>query len=107
MLNVAGIVRPRRTSPRATTIDYEKDCGKRAICLWRARRSMEVQQPGWGQQVYDLRHAVLSPGTVVPEEMRVQMSKAVTTIADRETSTNPGMAGRGGRVRPATIPGEP
>jgi len=51
VLNVAGIVRPRDISAR-NTIDYEKIAEAR-ISYGGRGRSMEVQQPAWGQQVYD------------------------------------------------------
>jgi flagellar L-ring protein precursor FlgH len=51
VLNVAGIVRPRDITAR-NTIDYEKIAEAR-ISYGGRGRSMEVQQPGWGQQVYD------------------------------------------------------
>ncbi len=51
VLNVAGIVRPRDISAR-NTIDYEKIAEAR-ISYGGRGRSMEVQQPAWGQQVFD------------------------------------------------------
>ena len=51
VLNVAGIVRPRDVSARYT-IAYDKIAEAR-ISYGGIGRSMEVQQPGWGQQLYD------------------------------------------------------
>jgi flagellar L-ring protein precursor FlgH len=51
ILNVAGIVRPRDISSR-NTIAYDKIAEAR-ISYGGRGRSMEVQQPGWGQQIYD------------------------------------------------------
>jgi flagellar L-ring protein FlgH len=51
VLNVAGIVRPRDISSR-NTIAYDKIAEAR-ISYGGRGRSMEVQQPGWGQQLYD------------------------------------------------------
>lgn len=51
VLNVAGIVRPRDISAR-NTIAYDKIAEARVSYGGRGR-SMEVQQPGWGQQLYD------------------------------------------------------
>jgi flagellar L-ring protein precursor FlgH len=51
VLNVAGIVRPRDISAR-NTIAYDKIAEAR-ISYGGRGRSMEVQQPGWGQQLYD------------------------------------------------------
>ena len=51
LLNVAGIVRPRDIS-RSNTISYEKIAEAR-ISYGGRGRIMEVQQPGWGQQLYD------------------------------------------------------
>ena len=48
---VAGIVRPRDIS-RDNTIGYEKIAEARISYGGRGRLT-EVQQPGWGQQVYD------------------------------------------------------
>jgi flagellar L-ring protein precursor FlgH len=52
ILNVAGIVRPRDIS-KENTISYEKIAEAR-ISYGGRGRLMEVQQPAWGQQVYDL-----------------------------------------------------
>ena len=51
LLNVAGIVRPRDIS-RDNTISYDKVAEAR-ISYGGRGRIMEVQQPAWGQQVYD------------------------------------------------------
>jgi flagellar L-ring protein FlgH len=51
VLNVAGIVRPRDIS-RGNTISYEKIAEAR-ISYGGRGRLMEVQQPGWGHQIYD------------------------------------------------------
>jgi len=51
VLNVAGIVRPRDIS-KENTISYEKIAEAR-ISYGGRGRLMEVQQPAWGQQVYD------------------------------------------------------
>ena len=51
ILHVAGIVRPRDIS-KDNTISYEKIAEARISYGGRGRIS-EVQQPGWGQQVYD------------------------------------------------------
>ncbi len=51
LLNVAGIVRPRDIS-KENTIPYDKIAEAR-ISYGGRGRSSEVQQPGWGQQVYD------------------------------------------------------
>ncbi len=51
LLNVAGIVRPRDIS-KDNTISYEKIAEAR-ISYGGRGRSSEIQQPGWGQQVYD------------------------------------------------------
>jgi len=51
LLNVAGIVRPRDIS-KDNTISYEKIAEARISYGGRGRMS-EVQQPSWGQQIYD------------------------------------------------------
>ncbi len=51
VLNIAGIVRPRDIASD-NTITYEKIAEARISYGGRGRIS-EVQQPGWGQQVYD------------------------------------------------------
>ena len=51
VLNVAGIVRPRDIG-RTNTIPYEKVAEAR-ISYGGRGRLMEVQQPAWGQQIYD------------------------------------------------------
>ncbi len=51
LLNVAGIVRPRDIS-RDNTIPYNKVAEAR-ISYGGRGRIMEVQQPAWGQQIYD------------------------------------------------------
>lgn len=51
-LQVAGIVRPRDVS-KDNTIAYDKIAEARISYGGRGRIS-EVQQPGWGQQVYDI-----------------------------------------------------
>ena len=51
LLNVAGIVRPRDIS-KDNTIPYDKIAEAR-ISYGGRGRSSEVQQPAWGQQVYD------------------------------------------------------
>ena len=51
LLNVAGIVRPRDIS-KDNTISYDKIAEAR-ISYGGRGRSSEVQQPGWGQQIYD------------------------------------------------------
>jgi flagellar L-ring protein precursor FlgH len=51
VLHVAGIVRPRDIS-RNNTIPYDKIAEAR-ISYGGRGRLMEVQQPAWGQQIYD------------------------------------------------------
>jgi flagellar L-ring protein FlgH len=51
VLRIAGIVRPGDIT-RNNTISYEKIAEARVAYGGRGRL-MEVQQPGWGQQVYD------------------------------------------------------
>lgn len=51
LLNIAGIVRPRDIS-KDNTISYEKIAEAR-ISYGGRGRSSEIQQPAWGQQVYD------------------------------------------------------
>ena len=51
LLNVAGIVRPRDIS-KDNTIPYDKIAEAR-ISYGGRGRSSEVQQPSWGQQLYD------------------------------------------------------
>jgi flagellar L-ring protein precursor FlgH len=51
VLNVGGIVRPRDIS-RGNTVSYEKIAEAR-ISYGGRGRLMEMQQPGWGHQVYD------------------------------------------------------
>ena len=51
LLNIAGIVRPRDIS-KDNTISYDKIAEARISYGGRGRIS-EVQQPSWGQQVYD------------------------------------------------------
>jgi len=51
VLNIAGIVRPRDISPR-NTISYDKIAEARVSYGGRGR-IMEVQQPAYGQQIYD------------------------------------------------------
>ncbi|MDX7952983.1 flagellar basal body L-ring protein FlgH [Lichenihabitans sp. Uapishka_5] len=51
LLNIAGIVRPRDIS-KDNTISYDKIAEAR-ISYGGRGRSSEVQQPGWGQQIYD------------------------------------------------------
>ncbi|MBB4040754.1 flagellar L-ring protein precursor FlgH [Microvirga flocculans] len=52
VLNIAGIVRPRDISPR-NTISYDKIAEARVSYGGRGRL-MEVQQPAYGQQIYDV-----------------------------------------------------
>ncbi|MDH7798649.1 MULTISPECIES: flagellar basal body L-ring protein FlgH [unclassified Beijerinckia] len=52
LLNIAGIVRPTDIA-RDNTISYDKIAEARVSYGGRGR-SMEVQQPNWGQQIYDL-----------------------------------------------------
>lgn len=51
VLNIAGIVRPRDISPR-NTISYDKIAEARVSYGGRGRL-MEVQQPAYGQQIFD------------------------------------------------------
>ncbi len=51
VLNIAGIVRPRDIS-KDNTIAYNKIAEAR-ISYGGRGRMMEVQQPGWGQQIFD------------------------------------------------------
>lgn len=51
VLNIAGIVRPRDIRSN-NTIPYDKIAEARVSYGGRGRLS-EVQQPGWGQQIYD------------------------------------------------------
>lgn len=51
VLTVAGLVRPRDISPN-NTIRYDQIAEAR-ISYGGAGRSTEVQQPGWGQQLFD------------------------------------------------------
>ena len=52
LLNLAGIVRPTDIA-RDNTISYDKIAEARVSYGGRGR-VMEVQQPNWGQQIYDL-----------------------------------------------------
>lgn len=52
ILNIAGIVRPRDISPK-NTISYDKIAEARVSYGGRGRL-MEVQQPAYGQQIYDV-----------------------------------------------------
>jgi flagellar L-ring protein precursor FlgH len=52
ILNVGGIVRPRDIESN-NTIPYDKIAEARISYGGRGRIS-EVQQPGWGQQIYDI-----------------------------------------------------
>ncbi len=52
VLNVAGIVRPRDIESN-NTIPYDKIAEARVSYGGRGRLS-EVQQPGWGQQIFDI-----------------------------------------------------
>ncbi|MEN3793971.1 flagellar basal body L-ring protein FlgH [Fulvimarina sp. MAC3] len=52
VLSIAGIIRPRDILPN-NTIDYDKIAEARISYGGRGRIT-EVQQPGWGQQVYDM-----------------------------------------------------
>jgi flagellar L-ring protein precursor FlgH len=51
VLNVAGIVRPGDITG-ANIVAYDKIAEAR-ISYGGRGRAMEVQQPGWGQQLYD------------------------------------------------------
>lgn len=51
VLNIAGIVRPRDITGN-NTVSYEKIAEAR-IAYGGRGRAMEVQQPAWGQQLYD------------------------------------------------------
>ncbi len=51
VLNIAGVVRPRDISGN-NTVSYDKIAEAR-ISYGGRGRGMEVQQPGWGQQLYD------------------------------------------------------
>ena len=52
VLSIAGIIRPRDILPN-NTIDYDKIAEARISYGGRGRLT-EVQQPGWGQQIYDI-----------------------------------------------------
>jgi flagellar L-ring protein precursor FlgH len=52
VLNIAGIVRPRDIS-KDNSITYDKIAEARVSYGGRGRLT-EVQQPGWGQQIYDI-----------------------------------------------------
>jgi flagellar L-ring protein precursor FlgH len=52
VLSVAGVVRPRDIATD-NTISYDKIAEARIAYGGRGRIT-EVQQPGWGQQLYDL-----------------------------------------------------
>nr|WP_245413850.1 flagellar basal body L-ring protein FlgH [Fulvimarina endophytica] len=52
VLSIAGIIRPRDILPD-NSIDYNKIAEARISYGGRGRIS-EVQQPGWGQQIYDV-----------------------------------------------------
>lgn len=52
VLSIAGIIRPRDILPN-NTIDYDKIAEARISYGGRGRIT-EVQQPGWGQQLYDI-----------------------------------------------------
>jgi flagellar L-ring protein precursor FlgH len=52
VLNVGGLVRPRDIS-RGNTISYEKIAEAR-ISYGGRGRLMDVQQPAWGQRIYDV-----------------------------------------------------
>jgi flagellar L-ring protein precursor FlgH len=52
VLTIGGIVRPRDIS-RENTVPYDKIAEAR-ISYGGRGRLMEVQQPAWGQQLYDL-----------------------------------------------------
>nr|WP_255617075.1 flagellar basal body L-ring protein FlgH [Aurantimonas sp. VKM B-3413] len=52
VLSIAGIIRPRDILPD-NTIDYDKIAEARISYGGRGRIT-DVQQPGWGQQVYDV-----------------------------------------------------
>ncbi|MCL4166011.1 UNVERIFIED_CONTAM: hypothetical protein GTU68_003292 [Idotea baltica] len=52
ILQIAGIVRPRDIQA-TNTIPYDKIAEARVSYGGRGRIS-EVQQPGWGQQIYDI-----------------------------------------------------
>ena len=51
LLQIAGIVRPRDIS-KENTINYDKIAEARISYGGRGRMS-EVQQPAWGQQIFD------------------------------------------------------
>ena len=51
VLSIAGIIRPRDILPN-NTIDYDKIAEARISYGGRGRIT-DVQQPGWGQQIYD------------------------------------------------------
>ena len=51
MLSIAGIIRPRDILPD-NTINYDKIAEARISYGGRGRIT-DVQQPGWGQQIYD------------------------------------------------------
>ena len=56
-LTVAGIVRPTDIS-RANTVSYDRVAEARISYGGRGRLS-EVQQPSWGQQLWDIHQALL------------------------------------------------
>ena len=52
VLTIAGVVRPQDIS-RENTVPYDKIAEARVSYGGRGRLS-EVQQPGWGQQLFDI-----------------------------------------------------
>ncbi len=86
--HVAGIVRPRDIS-KDNTIPYEKIAEARISYGGRGRLS-EVQQPGWGQQLYDASSRSEHGASAWPRRRRQDnaLGKAAGNLPARGTSSS-------------------
>ena len=89
MLSVAGVVRPRDIATD-NTISYDKIAEARISYGGRGRIT-EVQQPGWGQQLYDLISAVLTMASASDHGRRAPEAEPAAEPVAREAVVDAGL----------------